>query len=533
MNPLDNGSNLDPRLESKENINLQENGKVDGKKVVENVAQANIIPKLIQYIKSRSSRADSVVVARGVCQGLTLLYAYYQFLNREGEFFQRIEQALNSEWKSSGQLESAVFKSLSKTETELEHLVNDILWLQGTTVNQFQQTRFLEILKIGSDKEIIKDLKVQFECDLASAYDKEADTYPEVVSILKEVIERDIDKSKFLKLTTSNHSLCIFYKNKECFLYDPNNRSKPIPRKVDNSSPEQLHHTLSGLVKDIAGGLSLKEGPLVLAIDVISPEELIELSASAKELIRTHIHEGSADLADINGHTPLMLAAEWGHADVVKAFIESGVDVDKVNKTGVTPLVVAALKGRIEVVDALIKAGAAVDKVNKNEGFTSLIIAALKGHVEIVKALIQAGASVKAVDMYGFTPLMRAVEYGHAEAVKVLIEVGAAVDKVDIYGFTPLMLAAKFGHAEVVKALIKAKAEVDKEGKNGFTPLMLAAERGHVEVVKALIKAGAEVDKKDKDGFTPFLIADLHGHVEVVEIFKQHQMKMSRDEEIF
>lgn len=67
------------------------------------------------------------------------------------------------------------------------------------------------------------------------------------------------------------------------------------------------------------------------------------------------------NLADNEGSTPLMIAAQAGHADVLEFLIDSFRDsliIDQRNMSGMTALMKAALQGRIQCVKLLLDSGA-------------------------------------------------------------------------------------------------------------------------------------------------------------------------------
>jgi hypothetical protein len=84
----------------------------------------------------------------------------------------------------------------------------------------------------------------------------------------------------------------------------------------------------------------------------------------------------------------LHLAAFNGRADVARALIHAGADIDKAADDGATPLYVASQNGHVEVVRALVEGGADIDKA-KDGGYTPLYIASEKGHVDVVRALME------------------------------------------------------------------------------------------------------------------------------------------------
>ena len=172
--------------------------------------------------------------------------------------------------------------------------------------------------------------------------------------------------------------------------------------------------------------------------------------------------------ASLNQDTLLMRAARNNRLDIVDYLLGLKADPEEKKvlanqaKTGnrVTPLFIAAQNGHLEVVNALLDAGAAVHKP-LTDGATPLFIASQKGHLEVVNALIAAGAAVDKPLTDGATPLFIASENGHTEVVKALLDAGAAVDQaLTDDGETPLSIAAIQGHMEVVKAFFRHAEEI-------------------------------------------------------------------------
>ena len=77
---------------------------------------------------------------------------------------------------------------------------------------------------------------------------------------------------------------------------------------------------------------------------------------------------------DANGDTPLLIACEQGHDEVVLRMITKA-SVNLYNKAGNSPLVVACEKGHAECVAKLLDANASVNQQDAHKGVTPLIAA--------------------------------------------------------------------------------------------------------------------------------------------------------------
>ena len=113
------------------------------------------------------------------------------------------------------------------------------------------------------------------------------------------------------------------------------------------------------------------------------------------------------DKCDNDGFTPMHFASQNGHVEVVRCLLEVGADRDKSARIGFTPVHSALLevgadrdgdndgytpmqlaceKGHVEVVRCLLEAGADKDKN------TAMNLACLNKHVEVVYCLLEAGS---------------------------------------------------------------------------------------------------------------------------------------------
>lgn len=167
-----------------------------------------------------------------------------------------------------------------------------------------------------------------------------------------------------------------------------------------------------------------------------------------------------------------------------------------------TPLAVAAEEGHLEVVELLLRTGRADEDINSTDirGRTPLVAATEGGHVAVAKLLIETGKTDVDAAEYGQTPLILAAKHGHSDIVRSLIETGVAnIDSANSCGETPLLAAVKGRHLGAAKLLIET-GEVDiNVAAEGQTPLLLAAGEGNYAMVKLLIEAGnLERDEKKK-----------------------------------
>lgn len=210
----------------------------------------------------------------------------------------------------------------------------------------------------------------------------------------------------------------------------------------------------------------------------------------------------------------LLEAAKNRDAQMVRALVKEGVNVNAARADGATPLFWAVHYDDAEMVDLLIRAKANANAKDEH-GVTPLVLACENGSAAIVDRLLAAGADAKHAQANGQTALMTASLSGRAAIVKALIAKGANVDAATIEtGQTALMWAAAERHVDVMRELIAAKADVHAKSKIGFTPLLFTARNGDIAAAKLLLAAGVDVNEAGADGTHALPLAVVSGNDE-------------------
>ena len=103
------------------------------------------------------------------------------------------------------------------------------------------------------------------------------------------------------------------------------------------------------------------------------------------------ITEGSVDVnkaATAKGLTPLYIAAEDNHIEIVNLLLKGKADVNSKTDIGWTPLFIGIFHGHTDVVKLLLQEGGADADLPRNDGWTPLMVAAHKGRTAEVELLL-------------------------------------------------------------------------------------------------------------------------------------------------
>ncbi|XP_021288576.1 ankyrin repeat-containing protein At5g02620-like [Herrania umbratica] len=272
--------------------------------------------------------------------------------------------------------------------------------------------------------------------------------------------------------------------------------------------------------------------------------------------------------SNLNGETPVHLAARAGRHEVFEIFINAVKDSPEVDicsdtdRFGDTPLHGAVRNGHFKILNALtqrnleslLKSNAASETplsiaidlrltniaakiITLNQstlgylgdnGQKPLHYAVMRQDFGIMNIIIGLrNDSVRDSDNRNRTPLHYAAALGHQRMVEELIEKDPSVAFAeDVNKQIPLHLAAENGHARLIETLLKHSPDiVEKVDNKQQNILHIAAKNGNVKVVSYILKLPEMedlVNSPDVDGNTPLHLAASNYHSNVVGILTKN-----------
>lgn len=168
---------------------------------------------------------------------------------------------------------------------------------------------------------------------------------------------------------------------------------------MTQKSPKQLGQTLRSLMQDNCPP------------DIQYIKELIRDGAD----LNCYYSDGTGD---IDYDRPLHIAIRKKHYAAATLLIDAGADLEASGSMTPTPLAVAAEGGHLEMVEKLVAKGAQLDA--QYYGISILMNACYSGNVQIIKFLLKSGATAQEHNRFGNSAYKICRKHNHAEAAKLI-----------------------------------------------------------------------------------------------------------------
>ncbi|XP_033943420.1 ankyrin repeat and SOCS box protein 14 isoform X4 [Pseudochaenichthys georgianus] len=247
-------------------------------------------------------------------------------------------------------------------------------------------------------------------------------------------------------------------------------------------------------------------------VDQTGPLNRTALHESAFLGLENFVHlllESCADpnARDIKKKTPLALAAQNGHLNVVEALLQKGANVCCESESGPV-LFDAAASGNPDIISLLLDHGADPNQP-LSSGHLPIHRVAYHGHILALERLIPV-TKLEAVKEGGMSPLHSAAAGGHAHCVEILLKADYDPNfmlhtsvrcNYDDDRRSALYFSVSNNDLQCTRLLLEAGAMVNQDPINC---LQLALRQGHYEMINQLLKFGANVNYYSRVNTTHF-----------------------------
>ncbi|MBN2444343.1 MAG: ankyrin repeat domain-containing protein [Spirochaetales bacterium] len=189
---------------------------------------------------------------------------------------------------------------------------------------------------------------------------------------------------------------------------------------------------------------------------------------------------GDVNRKNKEGQTPLHRSAHFNKPGAAICLIENKADIDIPDRTGRTPLYIAAEEGHFEIVKVLVTHGADMTlRSTENEKWNAFEIAKENNHRNIAHYLSECcGKTSKELDEIRKNHILslyfHAIEKGNTREARYYINNHHIdINTQDAKGKTALHIAVKKQKEHLIKFLILNDADIEIKDSQGKTPLQL------------------------------------------------------------
>ena len=212
------------------------------------------------------------------------------------------------------------------------------------------------------------------------------------------------------------------------------------------------------------------------------------------------------------GDTLLHNAAREPHAGVLRKLIELGAEAGLADKEKLTPVMLLAQRGALEGVKAVVEAAVQAAEEGVKEalegklllqadrtGKSAITFAVMNGHFDLVRYLLTRGVDPNTADTSSNSLLHYAVAYGHYPIVLLLITAGADTSALSMWRLSPLFIAMLKNHLQSAELILSnSDVDVNQKDSEGRTLLMHAVSSKAASLSLCLKQVDFVLEQKGK-----------------------------------
>lgn len=227
--------------------------------------------------------------------------------------------------------------------------------------------------------------------------------------------------------------------------------------------------------------------------------------------------------ADVDGLTPVMIAAQKGSRSLFETLVQHGADVDAVDRKGWGIIHHASAHGRTDFIRFIAARAPNLLHGRDLDERTAVQVAVIHGHSRTACALIELGVDPNATDRYGRSAFSLAAESGHLRVLECLWHHGADASCRDREGNAAIHDAARGGYTAMLEYLVqRLGADINAVNIKGQTPLHLSVLHRKIDTMRAILRLNGNVNAQNVNGETALHLACALASTSIARLLIDH-----------